>query len=118
MGPDLRECACPCALHIHLTSARQSIGGQISFDVFPTGWDKTYALRHLDLTQWDTIHFFGDKTYEVSGAAPHRTGATAEPRWQGGNDHEIFIDERVQGHTVTSPEDTVAQLQALFPSAS
>lgn len=23
-----------------------SIGGQISFDVFPNGWDKTYSLRH------------------------------------------------------------------------
>lgn len=25
-----------------------SIGGQISFDVFPTGWDKTYCLKHLE----------------------------------------------------------------------
>ena len=24
-----------------------SIGGQISFDLFPTGWDKTYCLRFL-----------------------------------------------------------------------
>lgn len=24
-----------------------SIGGQISFDVFPTGWDKTYCLKFL-----------------------------------------------------------------------
>lgn len=24
-----------------------SIGGQISFDVFPYGWDKTYCLRHV-----------------------------------------------------------------------
>merc|ERR1719335_1822416 len=24
-----------------------SIGGQISFDVFPEGWDKTYCLRYL-----------------------------------------------------------------------
>lgn len=33
---------------------------------------------------------------------------------QGGNDHEIFVDERTIGHTVTSPEDTVAQCKALF----
>lgn len=25
-----------------------SIGGEISFDVFPTGWDKTYCLKHLE----------------------------------------------------------------------
>ena len=24
-----------------------SIGGQISFDVFPTGWDKTYCLKFI-----------------------------------------------------------------------
>ena len=25
-----------------------SIGGQISFDVFPTGWDKTFCLRYVE----------------------------------------------------------------------
>lgn len=33
---------------------------------------------------------------------------------QGGNDFEIFTHPRVKGHTVTSPEDTVAQLTELF----
>lgn len=61
-----------------------SVGGKISFDVFPQGWDKTYALRHVDIAQnqdaaktttaaelgWDAIHFFGDKTYEVSMPRP------------------------------------------------
>ena len=42
-----------------------SIGGQISFDVFPTGWDKTYCLRHVEDEGFDEIHFFGDKTYQV-----------------------------------------------------
>jgi phosphomannomutase len=40
-----------------------SVGGQISFDVFPTGWDKTYCLQHVE-KEFSTIHFFGDKTYE------------------------------------------------------
>jgi len=69
-----------------------SVGGQISFDVFPKGWDKTFCLRYLDA--FDTVHFFGDKTYK------------------GGNDHEIFESERTVGHTVTSPEDTRAQVSA------
>ncbi|PON52895.1 Eukaryotic phosphomannomutase [Parasponia andersonii] len=77
--------------HLNLTF---SIGGQISFDVFPQGWDKTYCLRYLD--DYPEIHFFGDKTYE------------------GGNDHEIYESERTVGHTVTSPEDTVEQCKALF----
>ena len=43
-----------------------SIGGQISFDCFPTGWDKTYCLRHVEKDGYTTIHFFGDKTFKVS----------------------------------------------------
>jgi len=43
-----------------------SIGGQISFDVFPHGWDKTYALRHVEDECFTEIHFFGDKTYKVN----------------------------------------------------
>ncbi|KAI3626378.1 hypothetical protein CBS9595_001739 [Malassezia furfur] len=79
-----------------------SIGGQISFDVFPEGWDKTFALQHLQEADdvlpggYKEIHFFGDKTFK------------------GGNDHEIFSHPRVIGHTVTSPEDTMKQLHALF----
>merc|ERR1711972_197952 len=49
-----------------------SIGGQISFDLFPTGWDKTYCLKYLDAKDFDEIHFFGAKTFE------------------GGNDYEIY----------------------------
>jgi phosphomannomutase len=75
-----------------------SIGGQISFDVFPQGWDKTYCLKFLNATDFDEIHFFGDKTFE------------------GGNDYEIFTHERTIGHTVTSPEDTKEQCAKLFLS--
>jgi phosphomannomutase len=39
-----------------------SIGGQISFDVFPEGWDKTYCLRYLK--HYDEVYFFGDKTFK------------------------------------------------------
>lgn len=43
-----------------------SVGGQISFDVFPNGWDKTFCLQFVE-KDYDEIHFFGDKTYEVRG---------------------------------------------------
>ncbi|KAG2129056.1 eukaryotic phosphomannomutase, partial [Suillus bovinus] len=42
-----------------------SIGGQISFDVFPHGWDKTYCLGHVEKDNFEEIHFFGDKTSKV-----------------------------------------------------
>jgi len=80
-----------------------SIGGQISFDVFPKGWDKTYCLQHIENEKnlpggvdYTTIHFFGDKTYK------------------GGNDYEIFEDSRTIGHTVASPDDTLRELKELF----
>lgn len=72
-----------------------SIGGQISFDVFPKGWDKTYCLQFVE-KDFDEIHFFGDKTFP------------------GGNDYEIFESEKTVGHTVTSPADTQKQCTELF----
>lgn len=72
-----------------------SIGGQISFDVFPRGWDKTFCLKFVE-QEFKEIHFFGDKTFK------------------GGNDHEIFESEKTIGHTVTSPEDTQSQCTKLF----
>ncbi|RKF59717.1 Phosphomannomutase [Erysiphe neolycopersici] len=80
-----------------------SIGGQISFDIFPSGWDKTYCLRHLENeatksngVQYRTIHFFGDKTTK------------------GGNDYEIYEDTRVIGHAVNNPNETYIEVKKLF----
>eukprot|EP01100_Stratorugosa_tubuloviscum_P016085 TRINITY_DN997_c0_g1_i2.p1 TRINITY_DN997_c0_g1~~TRINITY_DN997_c0_g1_i2.p1 ORF type:complete len:139 (-),score=54.90 TRINITY_DN997_c0_g1_i2:68-484(-) len=73
-----------------------SIGGQISIDIFPKGWDKTYCLKHVENFNFEQIHFFGDKT---------------QP---GGNDYEIFISPKVIGHTVSNPQDTINQLTQLL----
>ncbi|EXJ65512.1 phosphomannomutase [Cladophialophora yegresii CBS 114405] len=84
-----------------------SIGGQISFDVFPHGWDKTYCLQHVEAEadsskpgrsgiHYKNIHFFGDKAFP------------------GGNDWEIYDDPRTIGHAVKGPEDTIAQVKKLF----
>ncbi|CAD6194610.1 unnamed protein product [Caenorhabditis auriculariae] len=74
-----------------------AIGGEISVDVFPTGWDKTYCLKYFE-SDFDTIHFFGDRT---------------QP---GGNDHEIFADPRTVGHTVKGPADTIRQVSEVLES--
>ncbi|KAI2640732.1 eukaryotic phosphomannomutase [Hypomontagnella submonticulosa] len=86
--------------HLGLTF---SIGGQISFDVFPTGWDKTYCLKHLEDEakkpggiKYTTIHFFGDKTFK------------------GGNDYEIYSDPRTIGHSVENPVDCLKQIKEIF----
>jgi phosphomannomutase len=66
-------------------------------DLFPVGWDKRFSLQFIQNHLYDEIHFFGDQTQK------------------GGNDHELYHDPRVVGHSVTSPEDTLKQLQDLFP---
>ncbi|KAK7031384.1 eukaryotic phosphomannomutase [Favolaschia claudopus] len=73
-----------------------SIGGKISFDIFPHGWDKTYSLRHVEDEQFEEIHFVGDKT---------------QP---GGNDYEIFSDSRTIGHSVDGPTETIRLLNETF----
>jgi len=60
-------------------------GGQTSFDIFPVGWDKTFALRHFpDWSYW----FVGD-------------------RCEGnGNDKEIYEACGGQAFKTTGPEAT------------
>jgi phosphomannomutase len=54
------------------------MGGDTSFDIYPTGWDKTYALRHFpDKNVW----FVGDR---------------CEPS---GNDYEIYEALRPEGRS-------------------
>jgi hypothetical protein len=56
-----------------------SIGGQISFDVFPRGWDKTYCLRHVEKEGFKEIHFFGDKYVDPCWRPITLTETIAEP---------------------------------------
>ena len=73
-----------------------AIGGQISIDAFPTGWDKRFCLRHIESHGFKEIHFYGDRTEE------------------GGNDYQLYADNRTLGHAVTSPNDTMTQLTEQF----
>ena len=71
------------------------IGGQISFDLFPTGWDKRYCLRFFK--DYDNIIFFGDKTLN------------------GGNDYSIAVcDEITKGIHVDNPNDTIIKVNEIL----
>lgn len=72
-----------------------SIGGQISVDIFPESWDKTYCLQFIK-DSYERIYFFGDKTTK------------------GGNDFEIYNHELTESYTVTSPHDTIEKLRNIF----
>ena len=64
-----------------------AIGGNTSIDVFPAGWDKRYALQHIQ--DYDNVYFVGDR---------------CEP---GGNDYTLYevIDEDKR-HMTGGPEQT------------
>lgn len=66
---------------------KYSIGGQISFDVFPHGWDKTYCLKFV--SDFKNIYFIGDKT-DI-----------------GGNDYEIYESERTISFKTKGVDDTI-----------
>jgi len=64
-----------------------ALGGETSFDIYPNGWDKTYALKHFpNHTCW----FVGDRCGE------------------GGNDKEIYdlLKQQDRGFWVKNTEDT------------
>lgn len=61
------------------------LGGDTSFDIYPTGWDKTYALNHLS---GYNVWFVGDRC-EVNG-----------------NDYELYSYCSDQGFKSTGPKDT------------
>lgn len=62
------------------------LGGSTSFDIYPTGWDKSYVLNRFD---GETIWFVGDRC----GPA--------------GNDYEIYESLRLAGQSfkVDGPDD-------------
>ena len=66
------------------------LGGDTSFDIYPTGWDKRYALKHFPETDWD-VFFVGDR------CSPD------------GNDFEIFEHLSPQGRSfeTSGPEETI-----------
>ena len=72
-----------------------SIGGQISFDVFPMGWDKTQCLQYLR-DDFDKIYFFGDKI-DI-----------------GGNDYELYHSEYTESYAVSNPNETLNLCTKMF----
>lgn len=66
------------------------LGGDTSFDIYPHGWDKTYALRHFHKAEWN-FWFVGDRCYPS------------------GNDYEIFEHLKSTGRAfeTSGPSETL-----------
>ena len=63
------------------------LGGETSFDIYPTGWDKTYSLRYFENS---TVWFVGDRAQSPKG-----------------NDYEIYKACEPRSYHTTGPENTV-----------
>lgn len=70
-------------------------GGSVGIGIYPTEWDKTQVLESLSESEYDTVHYFGDK-YEPSG-----------------NDYHLLHHQRVIGHPVNCPEECLDILKNL-----
>jgi phosphomannomutase len=71
-------------------------GGSVGIAIYPKELDKIQVLDTITKDDYSEIHYFGDK-YE-----------------KGGNDYNIINDERVIGHCVNSPDDTMSLLKKLL----
>lgn len=72
------------------------LGGNTSIDIYPSGWDKTYVLRHLE--KYENIFFVGDKCEGM------------------GNDMSLY-EALTPGETsfkTTGPHDTVIIIHQLI----
>lgn len=71
-------------------------GGSVGIAIYPKEFDKIQVLDTITKDDYYEIHYFGDK-YEKDG-----------------NDYNIINDERVIGHCVNSPHDTMKILKKLL----
>ena len=69
------------------------LGGDTSFDIYPSGWDKTYGLKHFN--GWD-VWFVGDRCGE------------------NGNDREIYEACIGQSYVTEGPENTAEIIECII----
>ena len=97
---DLRKHLCDC-LRVRLDASDLrttdlALGGSTSIDIFPRGWDKTYALQHIDPQV--KVWFWGDK---------------CQP---GGNDHALWahLQPESRSFEVKSPDEALRSVRELI----
>ena len=76
------------------------LGGETSFDIYPTGWNKTFPLNKKPFVEYEKIYFAGDRCYK------------------NGNDEELynFLKEEkyCDAFQVNKPEDTIKLIEKVI----
>ena len=86
LGSKMEGCQIPATI---------ALGGSTSLDIYPNGWDKTYALKHFQNSE---VYFTGDK---------------CDP---GGNDWHIYEKLKPTGRAfkVENTDETVALIESFI----
>ena len=71
---------------LELESVVVKYGGDTSFDIYPAGWDKTFAFKNF--AEYDDIYFVGDRCE------------------RSGNDYEAYVLAGEKGYKTTGPSET------------
>lgn len=74
------------------------LGGDTSFDIFPTGWDKTFPLNKKSMFSDYIIYFIGDRCYP------------------NGNDYELSIHPKVTSFQTDSTNSTIKIVNKILNS--
>ena len=86
---------------LHTTAV---LGGQTSFDIYPTGWDKRYALRHFDGTLEET---WEDLINNVQVDNQYNIWFVGDKCTKAGNDRTIYEEVLPNAFEVNSPQETI-----------
>lgn len=70
-----------------------NLGGETSFDIYPVGWDKTYALKHFEDYH---VYFIGDRCK------------------LNGNDYHIYENCKPYAWETNGPEETIKIIEGLL----
>ncbi len=71
------------------------MGGQIGIGIHPKGWDKSYILQFINLTDYESVSFYGDR------CLPN------------GNDYPLYSHMNINGNFVKGPEETLTLIKSL-----
>jgi phosphomannomutase len=63
------------------------LGGETSFDIYPSGWDKTFAFKSFE--DYNEIYFIGDRCQKYVG-----------------NDYEAYVLAGNRGYSTSGPDQT------------
>lgn len=76
------------------------LGGETSFDIYPTGWNKTFPLDKKPFIEYDKIYFAGDRCYK------------------NGNDEELYNllkeEKYCNAFQVNNPENTLELIEKVI----